>query len=134
MPLHQSDYVKCVQKLCKPLTKMHASAEQIGEAARMRGSCSGKDRRTLNFIVHSPNPEKKYGPNEFADNAKYDPHVTDVLREIALKRHLQTDNLELIEIVHELRDLVRSMRLDHKDSTVVAERMLKILDEFHKKT
>ena len=104
---------------------MQASAEQIGEAARMRGACTGKDRRTLCFIVHSPNPEKRYGQNVFAENAKYDPHVTEVLREIAVRRHLQTDNIELLEIVHELRELMQK-----KDVTAVAERVLKITEEF----
>jgi hypothetical protein len=107
---------------------MRASAEQIGEAARMRGVCSGRERKTLNFIVHSPNPEKKYGKNVFAENPKYDPHVTEVLRTIALKQHMPTDNIDLIDIVHELRDLMRSMHLGQKDTATVAERVLKILE------
>ncbi len=82
---------------------MRASAEQIGEAARMRHACNGKDRQILNFIVHSPDSVQMYGQNQFANTPTYDPKAADALRTIALKHQMPTDRIEFAEMVHILR-------------------------------
>ena len=61
----------------------NASAEQIGNAARMRDHLSGKDRKALNYVVHSQHPDPRYGPNPFAGNPRYDPKVTEFLKDLA---------------------------------------------------
>jgi hypothetical protein len=108
---------------------MRASAEQIGEAARMRGNTHGRERKQLNFIVHSPNPEKRYGENIFAKTANYDPHITDELRAIALRNGMPTDNIDLIDTVHALRELLCLIKNHGCTMTTALPRIAEILEK-----
>ena len=85
---------------------LSASAEQIGIASRMRDSVRGKDRRMLNYVVHSPHPNPRYGKNPFAACTGYDPKVTDLLQDVAQRHELPTTDVELVEVLHEIKQLL----------------------------
>ena len=91
-------------------TMLSASAEQIGAAARMRDLVHGKDRQQLNYVVHSPHPDpKKYGHNPYASHSGYDPAVTDLLRDVARRHSLSTDDIELVALLHDIKVWVRKL-------------------------
>lgn len=58
-----------------------ATAQQMGEAAQLRDRASGKDRKALNFIVHSQDIDpEKYGTNKYACKEDiYDPEAQEVI-------------------------------------------------------
>ena len=89
---------------------LSASAEQIGAAARLRELVHGEDRRKLNYVVHSPHPNPRYGVNPYAENPNYDPDVTDLLKDVAQRHHLPSEDIDLVEVMHDLKDLARRVR------------------------
>ena len=105
----------------------NASAEQIGNAARMRDHLSGKDRKALNYVVHSPHPDPRYGPNPFAGNPRYDPKVTEFLKDVAKRHQLPTEDIELVEIMHDIKDLLRRVRCKQENTSAAADDILAIM-------
>ena len=88
---------------------LSASAEQIGDAARMRDLVDGDERRKLHYVVHSPHPVPRYGHNPYASHSGYDPAVTDLLRDVARRHSLSTDDIELVALLHDIKVWVRKL-------------------------
>jgi hypothetical protein len=109
---------------------LRASVEQIGEAARMRHTCHGKDRKTLNYIVHSPDSVQQYGSNPFANHSTHDPNATAALKDIALRHHMPVDRIEFAEMMHTLREFMRSTKPVEGHRVEVAEQVLVILEKW----
>jgi hypothetical protein len=93
-----------------PTAMLSASAEQIGIASRMRDKVHGKDRKMLNYVVHSPRPHPRYGKNPFADCSGYDPKVTDLLQDVAKRHALPAEDVDLVEVMHEVKELLCKFR------------------------
>jgi hypothetical protein len=75
---------------------LHASAEQMGYAAIMRGSGEfspgSSERNILNKVIHSRDKFtnfRRYGPNPFSSNRGWDPSVQDALVNLAKKHNMQ---------------------------------------------
>jgi hypothetical protein len=68
-----------------------------------------KDRDKLNHITHSADPHPNHGPHA-GRAGEYDPKVTDLLEDIALRNGLPTTSVNIIKLVQEVNDL--SMRVE----------------------
>jgi hypothetical protein len=65
-----------------------------------------EDRNKLYHITHSADPHPNHGPNPHAGRAgEYDPKVTDLLEDIALRNDLPTTSVNIIKLVQEVNDL-----------------------------
>lgn len=115
------------------LLMLSASAEQIGAAARLRELVHGEDRRKLNYVVHSPHPNPRYGVNPYAENPNYDPDVTDLLKDVAQRHHLPSEDIDLVEVMHDLKDLARRVRCKTEDARDAGKHALAILEKIQSK-
>jgi len=98
---------------------LSASAEQIGIASRMRDRVRGKDRRMLNYVVHSPCPDPRHGKNPYAACNGYDPDVTKLLKDVAQRHALPTNDVDFVELLHEIKDLLRSINTTDVDDLLI---------------
>ena len=111
---------------------LNASAAQIGYAARMRTKVHGNDRKTLNYIVHSPDTYQRYGPNPFTNNKLFDEKAQAALERIA-KAHNFTEiasDLKLAAFYYRIKQLLNRKT---EDKTSVLREIEEMVDDFQKK-
>ena len=87
--------------------------EQIGIAGEMRGRLHGKDRRTVNMIIHSRDkkPPRRFGRNRFANDGEWDEDAQERMEAIARKHGFgdALHDLRVAVFLHRIKGLMLGM-------------------------
>ena len=87
--------------------------EQIGIAGEMRGRVHGKDRQTMNMIIHSRDkkPPRRFGRNRFANDGEWDEDAQERMEAIARKHGFgdALHDLRVAVFLHRIKGLMLGM-------------------------
>ena len=87
--------------------------EQIGIAGEMRGRLHGKDRRTVNMIIHSRDKKtpRRFGRNRFANDGEWDEDAQERMEAIARKHGFgdALHDLRVAVFLHRIKGLMLGM-------------------------